>query len=158
MLDVPLSLIVLVLLLQYLTLACGCCPAAQSFAEKPKTKEALDAMRVDTTCLGECGVTRGWRKGRAGGQGRYRRMTQEAFDAMRLTTTFLDLCGVVRAWHRVEGEDGKDGKEGGRGECHRRPSFAMFANSAHLCECGGSKGFAQNGGQGGKGCCCRSDA
>lgn len=62
--------LVLVHLVQYLTLACGCCPAAQSFAEKPKTKEALDAMRVDTTCLGECGVTRAWRKGRAGGQGR----------------------------------------------------------------------------------------
>ena len=62
--------VIMMHMVQYLTLACGCCSAAQSFAEKPKTKEALDAMRVDTTCLGECGVTRAWRKGRAGGQER----------------------------------------------------------------------------------------
>ncbi len=31
-------------------------PCVQSFAEKPKTAEALDAMRVDTTVLGGCGL------------------------------------------------------------------------------------------------------
>jgi hypothetical protein len=29
------------------------CALLQSFAEKPKTAEALEAMRVDTTVLGE---------------------------------------------------------------------------------------------------------
>ena len=38
---------------------CGLCSCVQSFAEKPKTAEALKAMEVDTTVLGELSAMAG---------------------------------------------------------------------------------------------------